>query len=228
MKLNKPVFVIGKRADNLVEALKESPRTITVWVRSGRFKNKFPIIRSAVVYEAKSNVDAKDYVKKFVAVLSFPKTHTKLSVLRGITPERITQLLAFTKRDRLIRTQTHDFDRFKSKKSFSSWEKRGKTIYTLVSRNGGLAGIIWFGKKPFKNYKFTFAIRVYPPARGKGLSKKFMELVIDNFSKNHKKPSFWLKTAKGNARALKLYRRFGFKVIPAKEEYGEVVMTYKS
>lgn len=228
MKLNKPTFVISQRADILSKALMATPKIITVWVRSGKFKNKMPLTRSVVTYEATSNIDAKKYVKRFVSVLSIPKTHTNLSILKGMSKSQVAQLLTYTRKDKLIRTQTHDFDRFKSKKTFSSWEKRGKTIYTLVNRNSKLLGIIWFSKKVFKNYRFTLAIRTYPPVRGKGIAKKFLDAAYQNFKITHKKSNLWLKTAGDNPMALKLYRRFGFKTLSKNDCSANVIMTFRS
>jgi len=179
--------MVSTRADNLVKILKESPHVITVWIRSGKFKNKLPLIRSSVTYEAKSNIDAKDYTKRFVSVFSIPKTHTKLSVLKGISKIQIIQLLSYTKRDKLIRTQTHDFDFFRSKKTFLSWKTRGKVIYTLTNRNGKLLGIAWFNKKRLKDEKKIPAIRIYPPARGKKVEKKFLDIVRKNFNTDKRK-----------------------------------------
>lgn len=187
MKLSKPTFVVSMRADTLTKIVKESPQAITIWIRSGKFKNKFPLIRSTVTYEAKSNIDAKDYQKRCVAVFSIPKTHTKLSVLKDISKAQITQLLSYTKRDKVIRTQTHDFDCFKSKKTFLSWKKRGKLIYTLVSRSGRLLGTAWFNKKRPNEYKKTPTIRIYPSARGKEVEKKFMNIVRDNLKTSNRK-----------------------------------------
>jgi len=174
MKLNKPTFVISTRADNLVKVQKESSHIITIWIRSGKFKNKLPIIRSAIIYEAKSKLDANDYKKRFISFFSIPKTHTKLSVLKGISNVQITQLLSYTKMDKSIRTETYDFDSFRSKKTFLSWKRRGKIIYTLIGRSGKLLGIIWFNKG-----KHT--IRIYSPAREKPVGKKFLEIVRNNF-----------------------------------------------
>ncbi|MCX6705290.1 MAG: hypothetical protein NT162_03065 [Candidatus Woesebacteria bacterium] len=180
MKLGKPTFIISTRSDDLVEALKKSPKIITVWVRAGKFKDKLPIIRSAIVYEARSITDAKDYQKRFISVLPVPNTHTKLSILKGISKRQIAQLLIYTRKDKLIRTQTHDFDHFKSKKTFLSWKSRGKTIYTLINRTGKLLGVKWYDKRhPGKHIEPT--VRIYPPIRGMRFTKKFLEIVRQNY-----------------------------------------------
>lgn len=177
MKLNKPVFAVSKRADSLTEVLKKSPQAITIWVRSGKYKDKFPLLRSTITYQTTSGVDAKNYQKRFTSVLPLSKTHTKLSVLKGISNKEIAQLLLYTRKDQLIRTSTHDFDHFKSKKTFLSWKRRGKIIYTLIDRKGKLFGIIWFAKG-------VSTVRIYPPARGKRIVKKFSDIVRSAVSKN--------------------------------------------
>ena len=228
MKLNKPTFVVSTRSEALTKALKKSPQAVTVWIKSGKYKNRFPLIRSSVTYEAKSAVDAKKYVKRFIFALTIPKTHTKLSILKNISVSEVAQLIAYTKSDKLIRSQTHDFDRFKSRKTYTAWEKRGKTIYILVNRGGKLLGIIWFSRKSFKKYNFTFAIRTYPPIRGKGIAKNFLVTVYQNFKTTHKKPNLWLKTEKDNLIAIKLYRSFGFKTIAQDKKNTEEIMVLKN
>ena len=228
MKLNKPTFVVSTRANNLVEALRKSSQIVTVWVRTGKFKDRLPLIRSAITYETKSAVDAKDYVKRFVAAFCPPKSHIKLSILRGISKNQITQLLSYTKRDFQIKQYTHDSERFKNTKTFAAWKRRKKTIYTLISRKGKLLGIIWFSRKHFKNYKNTLAIRLYPPVRGMGLSKKFLGEVYTDFRKRHKNSRLWLRTSKDNPRALKLYHDFGFRTILRDKKNNEEIMVFKN
>jgi len=184
MKLVKPTFLISTRPDNLTGALKKSPQAVTVWIRSGKYKDKMPIIRSAIVYEAKSKADATDYTKRFISVLPVPKSHTKLSVLKGISGNQIFQVLSYTKKDRAIRTQTHDFDCFKTKKTFLSWKSIVKVIYTLVGRTGKLQGIAWFNKKRPKGNIEKPTVRIYSPAGKKVSDKKFLEVVRKNYYGN--------------------------------------------
>jgi len=181
MKLVKPDFLISTRAENIAKALKKSPQMVTIWVRSGKYKDKMPLVRSAIVYEAKSKSDAKDYTKRFISVLTIPKTHTKLSVLKGISVGQIRQLLSYTREDKLIRTQTHDFDHFKSKKTFLSWKRRGKVIYTLIGRTGKLLGFAWFNKKRPEGNIEKPTVRIYSPAGKKVSDKKFLEVVRKDY-----------------------------------------------
>ncbi|MGA2910765.1 MAG: hypothetical protein ABSE04_03160 [Candidatus Microgenomates bacterium] len=181
MKLDKPTFAVSTRADNLAKALRTSQKTITIWVRAGKYKNRFPLLRTTVTYNAKSVIDAGNYQKRFIATLPVAKTHTKLSILKEISNDEIRQLLAFTKRDKTIRSSTHDFDSFKSKKSFLSWKKRGKYIYTLINKNGRLTGIVWFNKG-------VPTVRIYPhSSKAKTLAKKLLVIVCKDFEKNNRK-----------------------------------------
>ena len=180
MKLNKPIFVVSKRADSLTEALKKSPHAVTVWVRSGKYKDKFPLLRTSIAYQTSSASDALDYRKRFISTVLVPGTHTKLSVLKSVSGRDIRQVLSYTKSDRVIRTATHDTDYFKSKRTFLSWKRRGKTVYSLINRHGKLFGIIWFNKG-------VRTLRIYPPGRKKGVARKFSEIVRGDFEEGSRK-----------------------------------------
>jgi len=217
MKLTKPTFVVSSRAQDLAEISKKSPNKITIWVRSGKYKNKMPIIRSAVTYEAKSLPEANDYKRRFISTFCPPKSHLKLSVLKGLSKKQIFQLIIYTKTDGQIKRYTHDYERFKNIKAFTTWKNRGKIIYTLADRSGKLNGIVWFARKTYKNARYTFAIRTYKPIRGKGVAKKFMDIAIRHFHLK-KKGKIWLETTKENIPANKLYKDFGFKKISSSSE----------
>jgi ribosomal protein S18 acetylase RimI-like enzyme len=74
---------------------------------------------------------------------------------------------------------------------------------------------------------YSLAIRLYPPARGKRLSAKFLEPVYKDFQKRHKNSRLWLRTSLENIRAIKLYRRFGFKKTLVDTKNHEEVMILK-
>jgi len=216
------ISIVDDIAYILVEAQKNYPQIITIWVRYGKYKNRFPLIRSAVTFETDNFDSAANYMQRFVANIRLPKSKIKLTVLKDIDEKQIQELISFTKGDNKIKKFTHDYERFKNLKTFSTWRNRKKIIYTLINKWGRLQGIIWFSKKSFKKYKFTFAIRTYPPTRGKGLAKQFMNTTILDFRKNNK-GGIWLKTEEKNSRADKLYENFGFKKI-SKTEGGGIVM----
>jgi FMN phosphatase YigB (HAD superfamily)/ribosomal protein S18 acetylase RimI-like enzyme len=218
------IVMIDDVAQVLEQGFRKLPKIITVWIRYGRFKNKLPITRNSVTIEVGSLEGAVEIIQRLVGTISLPKSHLKYPVLRGISKGQITDLVSYTGRDKKVSLCTHDDGRFKSVKTFTSWQKRGKIIYTLVGRTGKLLGIIWFAKKKYKNYPFTFAIRLYPPVRGKGLSYKFATEAFEDFKTKYKVRKLWLSRQGANIAAEKLYKKMGFS--ESEERRGEVVMTY--
>jgi ribosomal protein S18 acetylase RimI-like enzyme len=160
--------------------------------------------------------EAVIFLKSFIDVLPQNKLDRQISLIRGIYGNYVNQLIAYTKKDVLVGKFTHDKERFKNKKSFSSWMKHNKTIYTLVNSNQKMLGIIWFAKEKYEKYKYTFAIRTYPPLRGKGLAIKSIRSSFSDFDPNRKK-SFWLSTNKENLIAKNVYKKIGFKEVETKE-----------
>lgn len=218
------ITVIDDVAEVLEKAFEKYPQVINVWIRYGKYKNKMPLMRNSVTFEAQSFDEAVEFSRSLVSTISLPKSHIKFPVLRGITKNQIKDLVGYTGRDKKISVCTHDDGRFKNKKTFASWASRGKIIYALTGRTGKLLGLIWFARKKYKKASFTFAIRTYPPVRGKGLSYKFMKSVVDDFMNSHKNTALWLAMLKGNIPAEHLYKKFGFKAI--EEKKSEIVMSY--
>jgi GNAT superfamily N-acetyltransferase len=217
------ISIVDDVSNILTEAKKIDPQIITVWVRFGRYKNRLPLMRSAVTFEASTFTDAANYLERFVSNICLPASKIKLSILKDIDENQIHTLISYTKTDKKIKKYTHDYERFKNLKTFKTWKSRKKIIYVLINKHGKLQGIIWFGKKSLGKFQYTFAIRTYPPIRGKGLAKKFMNPAIQDFRKNNK-GGIWLKTEENNLRADKLYESFGFKKIPNTGSR-EIIMT---
>lgn len=142
---------------------------------------------------------------------------------KGITKKQIDQLIEYSLVDEMVGKFTHDRDRFKDRKSFDEWIKKGRTITVMTNNKGDLLGIFWEGLKEMplgdKKYNKTFAIRIYGEARGKGLALGFMQRCI-------KGKGYWLETNDKNEVAKKLYTKFGFKRVGDVNENGEVVMIY--
>lgn len=141
-------------------------------------------------------------------------------VQQGILDCQITQLIEYSQTDSDIQKFTSDKNRFTNKDTFNQWQQQGRIIYTLTDTHQNLIGIIWFGHKdpPVKNINanFTFAIRIYGPARGQGLSQEFMKMTFDNLLKNQKDShitGFWLETSVDNFTAIHTYEKFGFQKI---------------
>jgi FMN phosphatase YigB (HAD superfamily)/GNAT superfamily N-acetyltransferase len=220
------ITLIDDQSKVLEKAYKIDSKITTVWIRFGKYKNKIPVLRSSITREVESITEASNYLSRFVAAICAPKSRIKLSVLREIDKNHVRDVIYHTKRDKLINSFTHDRERFKNIKTFSTWLKRNKTVYSLINARGKLVGIIWFAKKKFRNYPFTFAVRTYPPARGKGYSLSFIKTAYLDFRRSHKKAGIWLKTRSDNAHALSVYNKFGFKSI-SKGQEEETTMIYK-
>jgi FMN phosphatase YigB (HAD superfamily) len=167
------ITIIDDRSDILESATLISPKITTVWVKQGEYEGMLPIRKNSITYKVNSLSEAILFLESFIEILPQKKLNRQISVIRGIYGNYIDQLITYTKRDRLINKFTNDKERFISKKSFNSWVKRKKTIYTLLDSNQKMLGIIWFAKEKFRECGYTFAIRTYTPVRGKGLAIKF-------------------------------------------------------
>jgi len=146
----------------------------------------------------------------------------RTAILEGITPGQVRKLIKFSNQDPQILKYTRDAKRFKSLIAFKKWSS-GKHIYTLTGGKNELYGIIWFSRKlnaKAKDCQFTFAIRIYPPARGKGQAKSFMKQTFKLFGKQ----GVWLSTLKKNRVAIGLYQDFGFKVVASSAK--RLVLTF--
>ena len=133
------------------------------------------------------------------------------------------QIIEYSQKDPLVKKFTHDHTRFKDLSSINRWYQKGKRVYFLIRPRNKLVGLIWFGKSKLnrsdlKAPNFTFAIRIYQPARGLGLSEKFFTVAYKDFlkkvgSENLKYKGLWLKTNRKNRVALHLYQKLRFKVL---------------
>lgn len=140
-------------------------------------------------------------------------------VEQGILDCQIDQLIQYSHSDPEVLKFTSDSTRFTDKSAFQQWQQQGRIIYTLSDLQKNLLGIIWFGQKdpPINlNANFTFAIRIYGPARGQGLSQEFTKITFDDLLKNQKNShitAIWLETKQKNFAAIHVYQKFGFKKV---------------
>lgn len=213
-KGHKEIWILDDRTDILDSSRKSGIKTINVWVKYGNYKHTQPKDSSSVDFEAKDLNEAFNFMQNYVGIID------GCVVFRGINKNQIRQLVLKTNKDSEVKKFTHDSKRFKSERSFNLWLKNEKSIYTLTDKKGILLGLIWFAKEKFKNYKYTIAIRTYPPIRGKGFATRFMKLAIKDFDQK----SIWLKASMKNYRAISLYKKIGFK--EDLESYGEICMHY--
>lgn len=138
---------------------------------------------------------------------------------QGISDHQIQQLIQLSHTDPDVKKFTSDPTRFADLSCFNLWLQQGRIIYTLFDSNSNLLGIIWFGQKEppvNSSANFTFAIRIYPPARGCGLALPFMKLAFADLLQHQSQShitGFWLETDAANSTAIHLYRKFGFRQI---------------
>jgi len=154
-------------------------------------------------------------------------------VQQGILDCQVDQLINFSHTDPQVQG-TSDPKRFFDRQSFNQWLEQGKIIYTLTDNSKNLLGIVWFSQKeaPVKTKaNFTFAIRIYGPARGQGLSYDFMKITFDDLvnrsSDKSKIVGFWLETSVDNIPAIKTYEKFGFQKISQKDNRIVMILDYK-
>lgn len=160
----------------------------------------------------------------------------------GITEKQIERLIHYSNTDKQVKINTFDAIRFANRQTFDKWRKISRRIYTLTNNLGDLLGIIWFRRQALpldKDYYFnfdkeffgtTFAIRIYGLARGKGLSKTFLDKAFKEYKKtkvylNSVKKGMWIETRKDNLSAISVYKKFGFKIVSKPDKINRIVMT---
>jgi ribosomal protein S18 acetylase RimI-like enzyme len=172
----------------------------------------------------------------------------QFALYRGMSSESVDQLIEYSQTDPEVVAQTSDPKRFSSEAAIEAWLKKGggRFPYTLTNPENILSGLIWFGPDPMPTmetisqevdptkYGFTFAIRTYKEARGKGLAVPFMRLSFEDMQRtpaysNNDVQNFWLETSQSNAPAVKAYENFGFKHATTQpDHHGRILMVYQT
>jgi len=142
----------------------------------------------------------------------------------GITDSQIDELIYFANNDPQIIAYTSDKTRFANRQAFDSWIiRRNPSIYTLSNNKDNLCGLIWLEKdNKIPGFDYTFAIRLYADARGKGLSYDFMKQAFDDL----KPAKVWLECSADNLPAASLYKKFGFVQISEPDSNNKILMTF--
>lgn len=136
-----------------------------------------------------------------------------MEIKKILSEKNIKQLIKYANNDETVKKNTSDAKRFKDRESFENWFKKGRKIYSLVNENDDLMGISWFGPE---GEGFTFGLRIYGEARGKGLGYGFLKETMDDYMKEEEyqralNKDIWLETSKDNIAAIKIYEKLGFK-----------------
>ncbi len=157
-----------------------------------------------------------------------------LQIAPEISEKQIDQLIYFSNNDPEILQNTTDSKRFKDREAFDVWFSNPKKIFVLTNEKEELLGIIWFPKaelnvKGYKGYGIGFAIRLYQPVRGQGLSKSFTQQTIEllkqtDFYKSAQKKGIWLDSLLHNYKAHSLYEKLGFKKVAELNERAVMIL----
>ena len=137
---------------------------------------------------------------------------------RGWSDNLAEQLVTASLEPEIRQYTPNDADeRFASMTAADEWyETKDPTVYAL-GRAAQLAGIIWFSHRPRPEIDadYTFAIRMYASARGKGLAEPFVQASEADFRASAHPQAIWLETDMSNSVARNLYRKLGYQVVAA-------------
>ncbi len=149
----------------------------------------------------------------------------------GESPELIGQLLEKSQEANIRQYTPNDAaKRFGTKEMFAAWKAGGRDLYWLLGKNDDLAGIIWYGKKPFpfpadeeETPTETFAIRLYDGYNGKGLAVPAMRQTLRlhvQAARGRGEPvqGLWLETDTDNPAAIHVYTKFGYREVHRTDE----------
>jgi len=138
--------------------------------------------------------------------------------------------------DKDLREATSDKERCKEVDAYTQRDKKGSFPFELTDERGILASLIWYGPaqppmlnnqgRPEPDQKWdTIAFRSYPPFRGQGLMRAFVDAVLRRHASDRPDHNMWLSVKAENMRAQELYRSLGFvpKSIPPNS--GEIFMS---
>ena len=140
----------------------------------------------------------------------------KLTVVEGWDQTLAAQLVEASREPGILKHTPRDSsERFRNIDSANEWydQDKNRIIYALA-KTSELAGIIWFSNKSTLGIEadYTFAIRMYEIARGKGLSEIFARTAISDFEhKSGYSGDIWLETDADNMAAMHLYDKLGYK-----------------
>jgi hypothetical protein len=146
--------------------------------------------------------------------------------------------------DTEIQNNTSDRKRF-GEGSYEEWYAKDRVPFALIhEKTGALAAVVWFGPKPLgrKSLKYlsaeelaregkddadnwhTLAYRSYPPFRGTGLMRVFIEHAMDVYRMHFPHAHFWTIVDAKNAGSVALSTKLGFTPLEEKSDETSVVM----
>jgi ribosomal protein S18 acetylase RimI-like enzyme len=138
-------------------------------------------------------------------------------VREGWSDEVAEGLVAGAREDEMRRWVPRDLaERFSDTDAANEWyERNHKRIYALAQR-ATLTGVIWYSpnSRPDLGADYTFAIRMYEQARGRGLARAFMVAAQRDFAAVERyEGAIWLETDADNTHARRLYEQSGYTLV---------------
>jgi len=140
--------------------------------------------------------------------ITSPLEDSGFTMFRGWSDNVASQLVERSQESDMLEHVPRDHaERFVSRDRANEWYSEDeRVVYAL-------AGIAWFTRRPLVEHgaDYTFAIRMYEKARGKGLAGAFMMAAhLDLQSHARYEGATWLETDEGNIHARRLYERYGY------------------
>ncbi len=118
--------------------------------------------------------------------------------------------------DNLIGPAQADYmiERFQSPSAFLRQTTSEYYEYYFVVDDGEVVGYTAIANRPDEDRLFLSKLYLLPEFKGKGYAVKALEFIADK-AKEYGKLAVYLTVNKGNARAIAVYEKFGFKQIDA-------------
>jgi RimJ/RimL family protein N-acetyltransferase len=160
------------------------------------------------------------------------------AVVLGLSRDLIEQLREKSTdlSDEALQKNTSDLVRFGKDGAYEEWYTKERTPFALVSRDGKLAALAWYGPKPIgrkslrhlsekelqEEYAYdekvwhTIVYRSYNPYRGRRLMTPFVQFTLDTYRTFYPHAKIWAGISLDNEASIALARKLGFK---DKEEY---------
>ncbi len=144
-----------------------------------------------------------------------PLNNAGYIVHHGWSDDIEKQLVELSTQPHILKDTPNDAARrFSSTEAARKWhDDHERSVYTLADQALAevapqIKGLIWFGRSERDDLaaEYTFAIRMYDGAQGKGLAKPFMKAAHEDF-RNSYDGAIWLETSTDNLAARALYRK---------------------
>ena len=143
-------------------------------------------------------------------MISYKKVERKDFIVLATLAKRLWHC-AF---DNLIGPSQTDYmiEKFQSKPAFERQTDSEYYTYYFIEFNGKKVGYTALANRPNEERLFLSKLYLAPEVQGKGIAVKTLEFIKDKAKKLNKQ-AVYLTVNKGNARAILVYEKFGFKRI---------------